>query len=82
MNVLFLMKTVLRILLLAFVAIGTAAAAEARDNRLRDDCSTDIRRISIKAWPQTDFSRCTVDIAEILSGGPGKDGIPALDQIR
>ena len=30
-------------------------------------------------WPQTDFSRSTVDFAEILSGGPPKDGIPALD---
>ena len=76
------MKTALRILLLAFVAIGTAATAEARDNRLRDDCAIDSRRISINAWPQTDFSRCTIDISEILSGGPGKDGIPALDQIR
>lgn len=76
------MKTVLTILLLAFAALGTATAAELRDARLRDDCSTDIRRISIKAWPHTDFSRCTVDIAEILAGGPGKDGIPALDEIE
>lgn len=30
-------------------------------------------------WPRTDFSRSTVDFAEILSGGPPKDGIPALD---
>jgi hypothetical protein len=31
-------------------------------------------------WPQTDFSRTSVSSwAEILSGGPGKDGIPALD---
>ncbi len=31
-------------------------------------------------WPQTDFSRTSVDNwVEILSGGPGKDGIPALD---
>lgn len=28
----------------------------------------------------TDFSRHSVDYAEILSGGPPKDGIPALDQ--
>ena len=31
------------------------------------------------AWPHTDFSRCTVSIDEIRSGGPGKDGIPAID---
>ena len=31
-------------------------------------------------WPDTDFENTTVDSwAEILSGGPPKDGIPALD---
>ncbi|MEQ9693207.1 DUF3179 domain-containing protein [Shimia sp. SDUM112013] len=31
-------------------------------------------------WPQTDFTRTSVDNwVEILSGGPPKDGIPALD---
>ena len=31
-------------------------------------------------WPQTDFSRTSVsNWVEILSGGPPKDGIPALD---
>lgn len=29
-------------------------------------------------WPRTDFSRAAVDFAEILSGGPPKDGIPAI----
>ncbi len=30
-------------------------------------------------WPDTDFSRSNVpDWSEIISGGPGKDGIPAL----
>jgi hypothetical protein len=29
-------------------------------------------------WPQTDFSRIAVDPGEILSGGPPKDGIPAI----
>lgn len=31
-----------------------------------------------QAWPQTDFSRMSVDPGEILSGGPPKDGIPAI----
>lgn len=31
-----------------------------------------------RAWPQTDFSRISVDPAEIFSGGPPKDGIPAI----
>ena len=33
-----------------------------------------------REWPQTDFTRTTVeDWTEIISGGPPKDGIPALD---
>jgi len=31
------------------------------------------------AWPRTDFARHAVDLAEIRSGGPPKDGIPAID---
>lgn len=31
------------------------------------------------AWPDTDFSRALVDLDEIRSGGPPKDGIPAID---
>src|SRR6516164_6339462 len=30
-------------------------------------------------WPRTDFSRHSVAYDEILSGGPPKDGIPAID---
>lgn len=33
-------------------------------------------------WPRTDFSKTTIDLAGIRSGGPGKDGIPAIDQPR
>ena len=32
-------------------------------------------------WPRTDFSRSSVDFMDILSGGPPKDGIPALDEV-
>jgi hypothetical protein len=35
-----------------------------------------------REWPKTDFSRRTVDLAEIESGGPPKDGIPAIDRPR
>ena len=31
-----------------------------------------------KAWPSTDFSKSTIDFSTVLSGGPGKDGIPAI----
>ncbi|MFQ5984490.1 MAG: DUF3179 domain-containing protein [Alphaproteobacteria bacterium] len=30
-------------------------------------------------WPKTDFSKHSVDLDEILSGGPPKDGIPSID---
>jgi hypothetical protein len=31
-------------------------------------------------WPHTDFSRHSVAYDEIFSGGPPKDGIPAIDR--
>ena len=31
-----------------------------------------------REWPRTDFSRASVPFDEILSGGPPKDGIPAI----
>ena len=30
-------------------------------------------------WPNTDFSQTSIDFAEILSGGPPRDGIPSID---
>ncbi len=30
-------------------------------------------------WPNTDFSKSSIDFKEVLSGGPPKDGIPAID---
>jgi len=34
------------------------------------------------AWPNTDFSVTAVPLEEIRSGGPGKDGIPSIDNPR
>ena len=31
------------------------------------------------AWPHTDFTRTAVPLSEVISGGPGKDGIPSID---
>ncbi|RMD64642.1 MAG: DUF3179 domain-containing protein [Alphaproteobacteria bacterium] len=31
------------------------------------------------AWPRTDFTKHSVDLDEIRSGGPPKDGIPSID---
>ena len=33
-----------------------------------------------KHWPQTDFSRHSVDLSEIISGGMGRDVIPVIDE--
>ncbi|MEQ8193857.1 MAG: DUF3179 domain-containing (seleno)protein, partial [Rhodospirillales bacterium] len=33
-------------------------------------------------WPKTDFSRTKIDLSEIISGGPPKDGIPSIDRPR
>ncbi|OED35441.1 hypothetical protein AB833_29885 [Chromatiales bacterium (ex Bugula neritina AB1)] len=30
-------------------------------------------------WPVTDFKNTSIDVSEILSGGPPKDGIPSID---
>lgn len=32
------------------------------------------------SWPDTDFSKKSVDFGEIISGGPPKDGIPSIDK--
>ena len=32
-------------------------------------------------WPDTDFTKTSVGWTEIMSGGPPKDGIPALDEV-
>ena len=32
-----------------------------------------------REWPRTDFTDASVDLSEILSGGPPRDGIPAID---
>jgi hypothetical protein len=46
-----------------------------------DDPFGDVRlRFDPDYWPNTDFSRHSVEYREILSGGPPPDGIPAIDE--
>jgi hypothetical protein len=33
----------------------------------------------VREWPRTDFALRSVNLEEIISGGPPKDGIPAID---
>ena len=51
--------------------LGAVAAAPARAEQM-------------PTWefPKTDFDRRTVDLSEIMSGGPPRDGIPAVDLPR
>ena len=41
--------------------------------------ATDAYAFDRSAWPNTDFSRATIDLAELTSGGVPRDGIPAID---
>jgi hypothetical protein len=53
------------VLLVAVAVAGVAALA-----------NPDLWR---REWSRTDFSKTSVDLGEIMSGGPPKDGIPAID---
>jgi hypothetical protein len=57
-----------RVLLVAVLFLASHAAAQSDPDR--------------REWPKTDFSKRTVELAEIEAGGPPKDGIPAIDRPR
>jgi hypothetical protein len=54
-------------------------SAPAPSDPLRSDPALAELRVSTAGW-STDFSQHTVPLGEIISGGPGKDGIPAIDE--
>ncbi|MGR3493198.1 MAG: DUF3179 domain-containing protein [Shimia sp.] len=56
-----------RILPLLFAIYATAATAQSAPPFWESE------------WPNTDFSNRSVEFIDIMSGGPPKDGIPALD---
>ncbi len=59
----------IRALLSAFVLCLAAATAHANPDFWRQE------------WPETDFSKTTIpNWGEVISGGPPKDGIPAIDK--
>ncbi len=65
----------------ALVLSGTVAATLAQDAPKSPHASAFEGRFS-NAWPNTDFSSVEVPAAEILSGGPPRDGIPSIDDPR
>ena len=50
--------------LLIFTVLSWSAAAQAFNS---------------SEWPDTDFENTSIDLFEIMSGGPPKDGIPSID---
>ncbi len=61
------LRRLLRVLAVAPVALFVAVSmAPAQSERFE------------RAWPDTDFSRRAVDLGEVMSGGPTRDGIPAI----
>lgn len=65
--------SLIRIALLSAVSWGALEAADPKWNRILP---------AQGEWSRTDFSKSIVDPREIESGGPGKDGIPAIDRPR
>ena len=67
------------VLISLFMISYSAANPSLAQTALRAPESCQLSPRLQRGWADTDFSRCTVDLSEIRSGGPGKDGIPAID---
>ena len=63
---------------LAFPSICTALLAAVL--ACPSPAVSDTRSRFESAWPDTDFSRALVDLDDIRSGGPPRDGIPPIDE--
>lgn len=59
-------RLLLALMLLPLVSILTASVAMAQSDRFES------------SWPNTDFLKASVDFGEVISGGPPRDGIPAI----
>lgn len=62
---------------MVFLSFGACGVAESQEEASR----TEPERVpfSTRNW-ETDFSKHSVPLSEIMSGGPPKDGIPAIDE--
>ena len=59
-------------------ALLLSLSAQAAATQLLTTCAPPQPDIA-RAWPDTDFARCTAPLREVISGGPPKDGIPPID---
>ena len=62
----------LRVPILAGTAIGVIVAGT-----MFASANPTVWKLS---WPETGFSKTSVDFGKIMSGGPPKDGIPSIDK--
>jgi len=76
------MKQALFALLLAAVVAGCGSGGSSSAGASRDSPLSAGELQELSAGWKTDFARHTVPLREFQSGGPGKDGIPALDRPR
>jgi Protein of unknown function (DUF3179) len=79
------MKSALLALFLAFAVAGCASDKSSQKSEARGTSEASLSRVELEqlsaGW-KTDFARHSVPLREFQSGGPGKDGIPALDRPR
>jgi hypothetical protein len=68
------------VLLVALVLVAGLLAGCGSDKESEGD-ALDQLSVSAEGW-KTDFTRHVVSLEEFQSGGPGKDGIPAIDEPR
>jgi hypothetical protein len=76
------MKQALFALLLAAVVTGCGSGGSRNASADRDSPLSAGELQELSAGWKTDFARHSVPLREFQSGGPGKDGIPALDRPR
>ena len=72
------MKALMRIARPRLVGLCLAALSLAAADGVR----ADPQRWKQTGWAKTEFTRTAVDLTEIVSGGPPKDGIPSSDEPR
>ena len=66
-------------LLLGLFILGTVVAASPACSQTPEQ---EVERVAGRDEWKTDFSKATVPLEEIVSGGPPKEGIPAIDRPR
>jgi Protein of unknown function (DUF3179) len=76
------MKQALIALILAAVVPGCGSGGSRNASANRDSPLSAGELQELSAGWKTDFARHSVPLREFQSGGPGKDGIPALDRPR